>query len=445
VIDNTEHLLDSATHLVDALLVSCPHLRVLATSREALRIPGEVNWAVPTLSVPDSLSASTVEELETYESARLFAERAHRRDRSFALSTASAGAVAKICRRLDGIPLAIELAAAWVSVLSIEQIAARLSDSLDLLRSGDRTATPRQRTIEGALNWSYGLLSDGEKVLFGRSAVFMGGWTLEAVEAVGSGMGVDEDDVPDLIFGLAEKSLVMVEAAGDDTVRYRLLEPVRQYALAKLDKNGGLEAARRRHAEYFLGVAEEAETLWWTAEEAEWMNLLEEDHDNLRAALSWSLEHGEAETALRLSGALPAFWGARGHSREGVSWLERALDVGGGASPAGRGPWPYWAWATSCGVGVWSGRKHTSKRHSGCTSRSEIGGERPRPCAYWVGCRVIEATRCGPGPYSREAWHYSENRGTVVSCPLSSEPWHTWRSTQETSSGQWVCGRNPWH
>jgi predicted ATPase/DNA-binding SARP family transcriptional activator/DNA-binding CsgD family transcriptional regulator len=336
VLDNCEHLIGGVARLVDALLDSCQGVRVLATSREALRVRGEAVWAVPTLSAPTSSTMSTVEELESYESARLFAERACRRHRSFALSTASADAVGRICRLVDGIPLAIELAAAWVGTASVEQIAGRLAGSLELLRGGDRTASPRQRTMEGTLNWSYELLSDGEKALFGRSAVFMGGWTLDAIAAVGSGIGVDEGDVAGLIFGLAEKSLIVVEAVGDGTVRYRLLEPVRQYALAQLDKNGGLEATRRRHAEYFLGVAEEAETRWWEAEEVEWMSLLEEDHDNLRAALSWSLEHGEAETALRLAGALPVFWGARGHGSEGVSWLERVLDVGGDAPPAAR-------------------------------------------------------------------------------------------------------------
>jgi DNA-binding CsgD family transcriptional regulator len=221
-------------------------------------------------------------------------------------------------------------------VLAVEQVAQKLEDSLDVLGGGSRTATARQRTLRATLDWSHDLLSEGERALFRRLSVFAGGWTLAAAEAVCSGDDIEKGNVLDLLSGLVDKSLVVAAASTGGAVRYRLLEPVRQYALAQFDKSGGLEAARRRHAEYFLGLAEEAQPRLQGPEETAWMNLLEEDHDNLRAALTWSLEHGEAETALRLSGALEEFWSACGHGSEGVSWLERALEVGGGAPPAAR-------------------------------------------------------------------------------------------------------------
>jgi len=330
VLDNCEHLMDALARLADILLNSCPHLRVLATSRETLDVEGELNWLVPSLSVPDSQQQPAPEELERYESVRLFVERARYRNPAFSLTSENAQAVAKICGRLDGIPLAIELAAARVG-FSVEQIATRLDDSLRLLTAGSRTASPRQRTLRGALDWSYDLLSKPERVLFGRLSVFAGGWTLEAAEAVGSGEGIEEEDVLDLVSRLVDKSLVVLGTTAHGVVRYRMLEPVRQYAQEKLEASGEAEELRRVHAQYYLQEAEAAEPELARPQQRLWVERLEEEHDNLREALSWVLERGEAELGLRFGGALWRFWNARGYLGEGRRWLEEAL---AGSDPA---------------------------------------------------------------------------------------------------------------
>jgi predicted ATPase/DNA-binding CsgD family transcriptional regulator/Tfp pilus assembly protein PilF len=332
IFDNCEHLLEAIASLVDLLLDSCPRLRILATSREGLGVEGEIRWVVPSLSMPETQGTPSPEELESYESVRLFVERARGRDPSFSLSPRNARAVADICKRLEGIPLAIELAAARVGTLSVEQIAERLEDTLKLLRSGSKTQMAKQRTLRGALDWSYELLSEDEKKLFKRLSVFAGGWTLEAAEAVGVGEGVEEDNILDLLSGLVEKSLVVARGGEQGDVRYRMLEPVRQYAGHKLEENGEGEEARRRHATCLLTLAKEAEPRLQGPEDSEWLERLEREHDNMRAALSWALESEEAELALRLVAALGSFWHMHGHMGEGRKWLEAALAKDGLAS-----------------------------------------------------------------------------------------------------------------
>ena len=337
VLDNCEHLLDGAARLVDALLDSCPHLRILATSREALGIAGEVRWTVPSLSMLDPQSADTVEELERSESARLFVERASARRPGFSLTPDNTQAVAQICHRLEGIPLAIELAAARVGALSIKQISERLTDSLKLLTGGDRTQVPKQRTLRGTLDWSHELLSTNEKKLFGRLSVFAGGWTLEAAEEVGADGSIEGSDVLDLLGRLVDKSLVVAEAEAQGAVRYRMLEPIRQYARERFEASEELVTIQRRHAEFFLALAEEAEPEVEGPQQAAWLERLEAEHDNLRAALSWSLERGEeAELGLRVAGALGQFWYLRGYLGEGRRWLEEALAKSSPASTAAR-------------------------------------------------------------------------------------------------------------
>jgi len=337
VLDNCEHVVEAAARLSEGLLGSCPDLRVLATSREALGISGETSWPVPPLSVPDPKRPPTPEELPGYESARLFMERAGRKAGSFAPTAENAGAVASICEQLEGIPLAIELAAARVGTLSVAQISSRLGHSLELLTSGGRTASPRQKTLRGALDWSHRLLDEPEKELFGRLSVFAGGWSLEAAEVVGSGpgagSGIEEGDVLDLLASLADKSLVVVEAGGTEA-RYRMLEPVRQYARERLEESGE-EAARRRHAAWYLAFAREAEPELVGPQQDEWLDRLEREHDNLRAALFWLLERDKAsEDGLVLAGSLGEFWRVRGHLREGLGWLETSLDKSGASSPS---------------------------------------------------------------------------------------------------------------
>jgi len=338
VVDNCEHLVEVTARLVDVLLDACPRLRVLATSRSPLGVAGELNWLVPSLSVPGD-QPSTVEEMEGYESTRLFAARASYRQRDFSVTPENARAVATICRGLDGMPLAIELAAARVGPLSVGQIARRLDDSLILLTGGGRTAVPRHRTLRGTLDWSHELLSADEKKLFGRLSVFMGGWTLEAAEAVGAGGSVEEE-VLDLLSGLVEKSLVVVKGSDEGGVRYRLLEPVRQYALEKLEESGEAEAARRAHAAHFLALAEEAEPELLEAGQGGWLRRLRTELGNLRGAISWSLKPGNedgepAELRLRLAAALWRFWAVEGFE-EDRQWLEATLERDPGGYPAGR-------------------------------------------------------------------------------------------------------------
>jgi len=332
VLDNCEHLLEATAWLVDKLLDSCPRLRIIATSREAIGVEGEVRWLVPPLSVPEPQGTPSSKELEAYESVRLFVERARGRDPSFSLNPKNAIAVTEICRRLEGIPLAIELAAARVGALSLEQISQRLNDSLKLLTGGSKTQMAKQRTLRGALDWSHQLLSEDEKELFGRLSVFAGGWTLEASEAVGSGQGIEEDEVLDLLSELVEKSLVVARGSERGGVRYRLLEPVRQYARERLGRSGEGEEVQRRHANFFLTLAEEAEQRLWGPEDREWLERLEAEHDNTRAALSWALGRGEIEQGLRLAGALWPFWEARGYYYEATRWLEEALENDGRTS-----------------------------------------------------------------------------------------------------------------
>ena len=336
VLDNCEHLVEAAARIVDTLLSACPRLRILATSREALNVAGEVGWLVPAFPVPEQRLSPTVRELEGFEAARLFVERASERRPGFALVPEYAQPVAEICRTLEGIPLAIELGAARIGALSVEQLSVRLADSLKLLTGGGRIQTPRQRTLRGTLDWSHDLLSDPERVLFRRLAVFAGGWMLEAAESVGVGGTVEEDDVLDLLSGLVDKSLVVAKGSDERGVRYRMLEPVRQYARDKLEESGEAEAAMRAHAEHFLALAEEAEPELFGPREAEWFDRLEAEHDNVRAALSWTIERGETETALRLAGVLWQFWFARGYNGEGQRWLEQALTKDDLASAAAR-------------------------------------------------------------------------------------------------------------
>jgi predicted ATPase len=299
---------------VDALLDSCPGLRVLATSRETLNAAGEASWVVPSLTVPSSRQeqAYTLQELENYESVRLFVDRARQRDPSFELISSNGQAVAQVCRRLEGIPLAIELAAGRMEVLSAEQLAMRLEDYLKLL-TGGRTADPRHRTLRATLEWSHELLSEAERTLFRELSVFAGGWTLEAAEEVCSGEGIERGDVLEVLSELVDKSLVVVEASpGEQGVpRFRMLEPVRQDGRERLEESGAAEWVRERHAKYYLALAQEAEPELEGADQIRWMDRLEAEHDNLRAVLSWALEGGQAELGLRLAGALRLFWVGR--------------------------------------------------------------------------------------------------------------------------------------
>ena len=324
ILDNCEHLIDDTARLTVTLLDSCPRVRVLATSREPLGVRGELSWLVPSLSAPGSQQSPTVEELEGYESARLFADRASERHPGFELTPENAAAVAQVCARLEGLPLAIELAGARVGMLSAGQISERLGHSLKLLTGGERTADHRHQTLRAALDWSYELLGEPEQKLFMRLSAFAGGFTLDAAESVGAGGDIEEEDVLELLSHLVNKSLVVAEESWERGARYRLLEPVRQYAREKLRLSGEAEAVGRRHAEFFLALAEEAEPELSKPRQGEWLDRLETEHDNLRAALSWALER-EMDLGPRMAGALCRFWHTRGYLSEGRRYLEEAV------------------------------------------------------------------------------------------------------------------------
>lgn len=329
LLDNCEHLADPVAHLLDTLLDSCPRLRVLVTSREALSVAGETVWRVPSLSVPDVDLLPTARELTRYDAVRLFLDRTRQRLPNFALTPDNTEAVAEICRKLEGIPLAIELATARIGALSVRQISERLRDPLSLLSSGGRTAEPRQRTLRGTLDWSYELLGAAEQVLFGRLSVFAGSASLEAVETVGSGDGIEEGDVLNLLSRLVDKSLVMAEGTESDCLRYRMLEPIRQYACEKLAESGEAEMVWRRHATFFLALAKQAEPELLAGRQEEWLERLEREHGNLRAALGWSFSQGEAELGLSLGTALWRLWDMHSHLSEGRRWLERGISTSG--------------------------------------------------------------------------------------------------------------------
>jgi predicted ATPase/DNA-binding SARP family transcriptional activator/DNA-binding CsgD family transcriptional regulator len=330
MLDNCEHLIEPCAQLVLSLLHSCPRLRVLATSREPLEVEGEAVWRVPSLSVPDTDRLPSAGELTRYDAVRLFLDRARLRVPDFELTRENGRAVAQVCAKLEGIPLALELATARVGTLAVEEVAGKLGDSLSLLSTGPRTAPPRQRTMRATLEWSYGLLCEPEKKLFRRLSAFAGGWTLEAAEAVGSD-GLGRAEVLDLLSRLVEKSLVVAEATESDRVRHRMLEPIRQYARKKLEEDEESDATLRRHATLFLALAEEAEPELRGPRQQDWLERLEVEHDNFRAALTWALDRGKVELGLRLSGALGEFWHMRGHLSEGRQWLESALAAQGGA------------------------------------------------------------------------------------------------------------------
>jgi predicted ATPase/class 3 adenylate cyclase len=412
VLDNCEHLLAACAGLADRLLQSCPHLRILATSRERLGITGETPYRVPPLSLPDLRQPPTLASLTQYEAVRLFIERALTALSTFTVTNANAPFVAQVCHRLDGIPLAIELAAARVRVLPVEQIATRLDDRFRLLTGGSRTALPRQQTLRALIDWSYDLLSAAERTLLTRLSVFAGGWTLEAAEAVcadddrrppttdhrhGTSGGreggrwapadavegrgqvpasrrvlgrvptalprdyghseaarvgaepttqgdeaarvgptvVGREDVLELLGQLVDKSLVLYEAQGREA-RYRLLETVRQYGRDRLLEAGEAEAVRGRHGHFFLRLAEAAEPQLRGPEQLVWLDHLEAEHDNLRAALDACQEEDGAALEVRLAGALWWFWANWGHFAEGQRHIERALSRGEGLPPSWR-------------------------------------------------------------------------------------------------------------
>jgi predicted ATPase/class 3 adenylate cyclase len=341
VLDNCEHLVEACAQLADMLLNQVHSLKILATSREALGVMGETTWSIPSLSLPDVKRLPAIEQLTQYEAVQLFIERANLVQPNFAVRNDNAAYIAQICTRLDGIPLAIELAASRVRALSVDQIASRLEDRLRLLTGGRRTARPRQQTLRATIDWSYDLLSEPERSLLRGLSIFSGGWTLEAAERACL-QNESESDIIDLMTRLVDKSLVvMYEGLGH--TRYRMLETTRQYALEKLTELGEDQTAYINHFSYYLQLAEEAENQLIGPDQAKWLNQLEREHDNFRTALEWSIKQGKNQDALRMSSALGLFWLKHSHFSEGIRWFERVLERGHDLPEQGKVK--AWRWA----------------------------------------------------------------------------------------------------
>jgi predicted ATPase/DNA-binding SARP family transcriptional activator len=352
ILDNCEHLIEACAQLVETLLRACPQLKILVTSRETLGVMGERILRVPSLQLPDLHATLPLHDLAQCEAIRLFVDRAMTVNPTFTLNEANAAAVTQICRQLDGVPLAIELAAARVRTMMPEQIAARLDDRFRLLTGGSRTALPRQQTLRAMIDWSWDLLSEAERILLRRLAVFLGGWTLEAAEAVCGDVRIQNyelrattveppvirnsefvihntelvtlADVLELLTHLVEKSMVVVEEQSGEA-RYLLLETLRQYAREKLLEAGEAEAVRARHMAFFLQLAEEIEPKLRTGDQLIWLARFDLEHDNLRAALQWAKGSDALEAGLRLAGSLARFWYLRGFWKEGREWLKGLL------------------------------------------------------------------------------------------------------------------------
>ena len=330
VLDNVEHVLAAAPE-VAALLAACPNVTVLATSRAPLRLRGEREYPVAPLALPESRREAPPGEIAAAPAVRLFVERAQAAAPRFALTKANAATIAAIVRRLDGLPLALELAAAWVKLLPPAPLLKRLDRALPLLTGGARDLPERHQTLRDTIAWSYDLLDPAEQALFRRLAVFAGGWTLEAAEAVAS------DELTGLS-SLLDKSLVVTDEAGDgdEEPRFGMLETIRAYGLEQLATSGEEEATRQQHAEYYLALAERARPELDRSEQVAWTARLAREQDNLRAALGWLLERGDAERATRIGWALARFWMVRGQLGEGQRWMGQALARGDRLSPAAR-------------------------------------------------------------------------------------------------------------
>lgn len=351
LLDNCEHLVAAAARFVEALLETCADLSVLTTSQEALALCGESRWQVAPLSVPDGHAPGTEADLQRYDAIRLFCQRASAVQPRFCLDAGTGPFVAEICRRLDGVPLAIELAAGRLNTLGVSEIARRLETGLEVLAAPRRGGEERHQTLESATDWSFRLLSEREKVLLRRLSVFSGSFGVSGAEDVCSGGALAQGAVVQTLTGLVTKSFVSAEVGGDST-RYRLLETVRRYALVKLGESGEEATLRERHARWCVALAEEAEAAV-AGDQRQSLERLGCEHDNLRAALSWSIEAGRGDVALPLATSLTLFWRLRGHLSEGLAFLEGALALAkeGDAALRAKALWGAALFAAVLGVG----------------------------------------------------------------------------------------------
>lgn len=332
VLDNLEHVTQAATDLVD-LLTAAPSVKILTTSREPLKVRVERAMPVPPLSLPDPRGPNTPEVIGSSDAVALFVERARAADASFRLHDRNAGRVAEICRKLDGLPLAIEIAAAHTRLYTPETLTEKLGDPLAVLKDGPRDMPERHRTLAGTIGWSYDLLSPDERALFRRASLFVGGAPLEAIAAMWEACGGSLAEAVDLVASLVDKNLLRREEGSEGRTRVGMLETVREFGLAELDREGEKETWGRWQADYWLSWVEPGEGIYCTLDEPGWLDRLDREHDNLRAALDWAFDTGEVETAMRLAAALWWYWWVRGHFADGRRWLERALDRGDDLSP----------------------------------------------------------------------------------------------------------------
>jgi len=338
ILDNCEHLRTAIAQIAQTLLVAAPQLKILATSREALALAGETTYLVPSLSLPEAREQSSVDmaslsELRRYDAPALFIERARVVSFNFSVTQQNAAAIVRVCQRLDGVPLAIELAAARARVLTVEQIATRLDDRFNLLTSGNSAVViPRHQTLRAAIDWSYDSLSAQEQELFCRLSVFAGGFTIEAAEAICSDEALTPRQVLDQITKLVDKSMLMADVT-EREARYRLLETIREYAREKLMESSELDKLRKRHLDDFVQFAEQAEPRLRGGEQVVWLKRVETEYDNLRAALQWALASRDRDAALRLVGAMFWYWYLRASWSEGQKWLQAALSLDGRDRP----------------------------------------------------------------------------------------------------------------
>lgn len=323
ILDNCEHLIAACAQVSNDLLTQCPNLWILATSREPLNVGGEFVWQLPTLSLPEKDKLSLTNLLLAFESIRLFVERAMTVRSDFGLTEQNAITIAQICQHLDGIPLAIELAAARMRSMTAEEIALHLDDRFNLLNQGSRAAKPHHQTLRAAIDWSYGLLAEDERVLFRRLSLFAGGWTLEAAELICTDENLEQDDIFAVLSHLVDKSLINVETK-NGTSRFQMLETIREYAREKLSDSGENKIVHRSHLDFFTHWMEQVEPKLHGPEQISWLDQTETEYDNLRVALQWATNH-DVETGLRLAGSLGWFWFVRGYPSEGIEWLNTLI------------------------------------------------------------------------------------------------------------------------
>jgi predicted ATPase len=443
VLDNFEHVLASAP-LVGELLGTCPRLSILVTSRAVLRLARERVVDVPPLATPDPDQRADIETVGKYEAIRLFCERAQAVQSDFVLTTKNARAVLRICQRLDGLPLAIELAAARVRLFAPQALVGYLSRRLDLLTGGARDVPVRHQTLRGAIAWSYDLLPSTEQRLFARLAVFAGGFTLQAVEAVADADGRLGISVMDGLAALVEQSLVRRLEEFEDA-RFGVLETIHEYASDRLVASGEDVATHERHAAYFLALAEAAEP-YKGPRQAWWLNQLELEHDNLRAALRWYVDRGQTEQALRLAGALSRFWLGRGHLSEGRERLTEVLRL----REAGMGHGPRTAPRATAlhGAGTLALSKLISMRRVSCTRRAwrsgatwDIGRGSLAPSTTWDEWRTTRATKRPREPCTRRASRSSVSWRTRAGSPSRLSTWARWLTISRTRHARGACSR----